>query len=147
MFLVTLLTLTSVHWADKTTETKRVNLLLYLNSNWQKEWGGSIELWDKKMTSVRKSLEPELNNVVIFRTDYDSNHGFPDPMKCPENISRKSLSLYYYVKEKSFLPISIRRRKYFHAVWKKRPNIEEPKFADNDNFFKRMKHRFFYRFF
>ena len=124
-----------------------LNLLLYLNSDWEKEWGGSIELWDKKMISVKKSLLPEINNVVIFRTDHESNHGFPDPIKCPENISRKSLALYYYVKEKSILPISIRRRKYFHAVWKKRPNIDEPKFADNDNFFKRMKHRFFYRFF
>ena len=29
---------------------RRLNLLLYLNSNWNKNWGGAIELWDKKMT-------------------------------------------------------------------------------------------------
>ncbi len=129
------------------SKSKRVlNLLLYLNSNWDEKWNGSIELWDKEMTSVKKSVVPELNNVVIFRTDTLSNHGFPDPIECPENISRKSIALYYYVKEKSILSIFIKRRKYFHAVWKKRPNINEPKFGENDSFFKRLKHKLFYRF-
>ena len=124
-----------------------LNLLLYLNSDWKKEWGGAIELWDRKMKSVKKSLLPGINNVVIFRTDKESNHGFPEPLNCPEHISRKSIALYYYVKEQSILPISIKRRKYFHAVWKSRPNIDEPKFGDSDSFFKRIKHKFFYRFF
>jgi len=124
-----------------------LNLLLYLNSNWQKNWGGSIELWDKKMKSVKKSVLPEINRAIIFRTDAESNHGFPDPIRCPENVTRKSIALYYYTKEKTVLPLTIRRRKYFHAVWKKRPNVDEPKFGDNDSFFKRLKHKFFYRFF
>ena len=44
-----------------------LNLLLYLNSNWQKNWGGSIELWDKEMKSSRKSVLPEINKAVIFQ--------------------------------------------------------------------------------
>ena len=99
------------------------------------------------MKIPKKSLLPVINNAVIFRTDADSNHGFPDPIKCPENVRRKSIALYYYTKEKTFLPFSIRKRKYYHAVWKRRPNVEEPKFGDNDGFFKRLKHKFFYRFF
>ena len=52
------------------SKLKRVlNILLYLNSNWEKKWGGSIDLWDKDMKSVKKSVTPILNNVVIFRTD------------------------------------------------------------------------------
>jgi len=130
------------------SKLKRVlNLLIYLNSDWKKEWGGALELWDYKMQFAKRSILPAINNAVIFRTDMDSNHGFPEPIKCPENIRRKSIALYYYVKEKSILPISIKRRKYFHAVWKKRPNVDEPRFGDNDSFFKRIKHRFFYRFF
>tara|TARA_B100001123_G_C15311928_1_gene1024706 strand:+ start:55 stop:834 length:780 start_codon:yes stop_codon:yes gene_type:complete len=124
-----------------------LNLLLYINSNWEKNWGGSLELWDREMKSPIKSILPELNKAVIFRTDTESNHGFPDPINCPENLSRKSIALYYYVKEKGIFPITIKKRKYFHAVWKRRPNIDEPKFADNDGFFKRIKHKFFYRFF
>ena len=130
------------------SKLKRVlNILIYLNSNWEKEWGGSIELWDKDMKSAKKSIIPTLNNVVIFRTDTISNHGFPDPINCPENISRKSIALYYYVNEKGILPFSIKRRKYFHAIWKKRPSVNELNFGDNDSFFKRLKHKFFYRFF
>ena len=82
------------------SKRKRVlNILLYLNSNWQKNWGGSIELWDKDMRFVKKSVLPELNNAVIFRTDTISNHGFPDPINCPENVSRKSIALYYYARK------------------------------------------------
>ena len=51
------------------------------------------------MKLAKKSILPELNNAVIFRTDTISNHGFPDPINCPENLSRKSIALYYYVKE------------------------------------------------
>ena len=130
------------------SKLKRVlNILLYLNSDWERKWGGSIELWDKDMQSLKRSVIPLINNAVIFRTDTISNHGFPDPIDCPENISRKSIALYYYVKEKRIFPFNIKRRKYFHAVWKKRPDVEEPKFGDNDSFFKRLKHKFFYRFF
>ena len=124
-----------------------LNILLYLNSDWQENWGGAIEFWDKEMKSAQRSVFPLLNNAVIFRTDCESNHGFPEPINCPENVRRKSIALYYYVKEKSILPISIKKRKLFHAVWKKRPNKDEPKFGDNDGFFKRIKHKFFYRFF
>lgn len=130
------------------SKLKRVlNILLYLNSNWEDSWGGSIELWDNQMKSIRKSLLPKINNVIVFRTDTVSNHGFPEPIACPQNVKRKSIALYYYVKDKTLFPISIRRRKYYHAVWKKRPNIDEPYFCDQSNFFKRLKHRFFYRFF
>lgn len=124
-----------------------LNLLIYLNSDWQESWGGALELWDSNMKFPKKSIWPEINNAVIFRTDKDSNHGFPDPINCPQEVRRKSIALYYYVKEKTILPIVIKRRKYFHAVWKRRPNVDEPRFGDNDGFFKRIKHRFFYRFF
>ena len=126
---------------------RRLNLLLFLNSNWNENWGGAIELWDKKMISAKKIVPPKINNADIFRTDFDSNHGFPEPITCPNNVSRKSLALYYYTQERTFFSISIRRRKYYHAVWKKRPNVNEIKYGDNDPFFKRLKHKFFYRFF
>ena len=131
----------------KSKQRRVLNLLLYLNSNWQKEWGGALELWDKKMNFCEKKIEPQINNCVIFRTDQGSNHGFPEPIKCPENENRKSIALYYYVKEKSFFPFSIKKRELFHAVWKKRPGINEPVFSDQNTFFKRLKNRFFFRFF
>tara|TARA_B110000967_G_scaffold129301_1_gene132131 strand:- start:118 stop:909 length:792 start_codon:yes stop_codon:yes gene_type:complete len=128
--------------------TRRViNLLLYLNSDWEDEWKGHIELWDKKMTKKISSLSPSLNNMLIFRTDKDSNHGFPDKLLCPENIARKSIALYYYVEEKNTLPFQIKKRKYYQTVWKKRPNTEDPEFMDRDNLWRKIKYKYLPRFF
>ncbi len=130
------------------SNTRRVlNLLLYLNSDWKDEWGGALELWDKKMTKICKSVSPNSNNIIIFRTDKNSNHGFPDPLLCPEDITRKSIALYYYVQEKPIFPISIKLRKYYTTVWKKRPNIEESSFADQDGLWRKIKYKYLPRIF
>jgi len=75
---------------------RRVNLILYLNEGWQSGWGGDIELWDERMRQCVAKYPPLLNQVLIFNTDERSFHGFPDPLSCPDGVSRKSLALYYY---------------------------------------------------
>lgn len=139
------LTIHSDFLYQRVTNTKRVlNLLLYLNSGWKENWGGDIELWDKKMSKKIKQLSPLINNCLIFRTDKNSNHGFPDPINCPKEITRKSIALYYYVKDKSFFPIKIVPRKYFTTIWKKRPSSTDPEFMDNnnDNLWRKIKYKF-----
>jgi hypothetical protein len=82
---------------------RRVNLILYLNPDWDPNWGGSIELWERsperKMTRCAAKYPPMLNHALIFTTDEKSLHGFPDPLTCPHGQSRKSLALYYYTLE------------------------------------------------
>lgn len=78
---------------------RRINLILYLNEGWQPEWGGAIELWDRKMTRCQAQVQPRLNHALIFNTDEHSFHGFPDRLTCPPGVSRKSLALYYYTPE------------------------------------------------
>lgn len=80
---------------------RRVNLLFYLNEKWRDEWGGSLELWDKKMKHCVKSYSPLLNSAIIFNTDADSFHGHPDPLTCPPGVTRKSLALYYFTLEEA----------------------------------------------
>jgi 2OG-Fe(II) oxygenase superfamily len=75
---------------------RRLNLLLYLNRDWQEEWGGHLELWDRDMTECRKRILPIFDRCVIFNTTDFSNHGHPEPLNCPDAESRKSLALYYY---------------------------------------------------
>ena len=36
------------------------------------------------------------NTMVIFSTTDFSNHGHPDPLNCPIELSRKSIALYYF---------------------------------------------------
>jgi Rps23 Pro-64 3,4-dihydroxylase Tpa1-like proline 4-hydroxylase len=78
------------HWR------RRVNLILYLNPNWQEEWGGSIELWDREVQNCVVKIPPMFNDALIFQTDDISYHGFPEPLRCPPGESRKSVALYYY---------------------------------------------------
>jgi Rps23 Pro-64 3,4-dihydroxylase Tpa1-like proline 4-hydroxylase len=75
---------------------RRLNLLIYLNQNWEEGYGGSFELWDKEMKNCVKKIPPKFNNVAIFSTTSDSYHGHPSPLTCPPNRTRKSIALYYY---------------------------------------------------
>ena len=121
---------------------RMLNLLIYLNEGWQNNWGGSIELWTENMSKMFLKLSPHINNALIFRTDLESNHGFPDPIDCPENQSRKSIALYYYTPYEKM----IKPTKKFYAIWKKRPGVDEKKFGDNLSFFKKLKNKIFFRF-
>lgn len=82
---------------------RRINMIIYLNDNWRDEWGGALELWDRSMSAVQQKVFPILNRCVIFNTDQDSFHGHPDPLACPEDMSRKSIALYYYTASESVL--------------------------------------------
>ena len=56
----------------------------------------SFRTLGQRMKKCEKKIELKFNKLCIFSTDNYSFHGYPDPIKCPENISRKSLALYYY---------------------------------------------------
>lgn len=79
---------------------RRVNVLVYLNKDWQPEWGGDLELWERDMSACGQKISPLFNRCVIFNTDEDSYHGLPDPIMCPEDQTRKSIALYYFTIEK-----------------------------------------------
>lgn len=75
---------------------RRINLLIYLNEDWQPQYGGQLELWDKKMKECVVRVEPVFGRAVIFNTDLDSFHGHPEPLTCPPERSRRSIATYYY---------------------------------------------------
>jgi Rps23 Pro-64 3,4-dihydroxylase Tpa1-like proline 4-hydroxylase len=75
---------------------RRLNLLLYLNRDWQDAYGGELQLWDRDMTHCVESVLPIAGRCVIFSTTDFSYHGHPDPLRSPEGMTRKSLAFYYY---------------------------------------------------
>lgn len=75
---------------------RRVNMLIYLNRDWQDPWGGHLELWNASMTERRQSIVPLFNRAVVFSTTDTSFHGHPQPLATPPGVTRKSVSLYYY---------------------------------------------------
>lgn len=80
----------------KTKLDRRLNLLIYLNKDWKQEYGGDFELWPSDLSACGKKVSPIFNRIAIFSTTDFSYHGHPDPLRCPETMSRKSLALYYY---------------------------------------------------
>ena len=87
------------NWHAQLRLHRRVNLILYLNEDWRKEWGGELELWraDMKVCDVR--VLPIIGRMVVFSTSDDSFHGHPTPLACPITVTRKSIALYFYSEE------------------------------------------------
>lgn len=75
---------------------RRLNILIYLNKDWEASYGGCLELWDEKMAGCVKKISPVYNRCVVFSTTAKSFHGHPEPINHPNAIPRRSIALYYY---------------------------------------------------
>ena len=124
---------------------RRINVLIYLNKNWSEKYGGELELWDKNMKYCGKKIKPIFNKMVIFSTTDFSNHGHPEPIQCPQNVSRKSIALYYFSKGRPNSEINtdyMKNKTYFKNRYGFNNDIDE-KNEKIKNFFKKIK---FYKF-
>ena len=77
---------------------RRLNLLLYLNPTWQKDWGGDIQFWDRDVRHCEASFSPIFNRCVIFETNEISYHGVV-PVSPAAGTPRQSFATYYYTRE------------------------------------------------
>jgi Rps23 Pro-64 3,4-dihydroxylase Tpa1-like proline 4-hydroxylase len=75
---------------------RRVNLLIYLNRDWDPTWGGGIELWNPKKQDNKIGYAPYFNRSLIFPTTSETLHGVPQKLSCPQECSRKLISIYYW---------------------------------------------------
>jgi hypothetical protein len=96
---------------------RRLNLILFLNEDWEDSFGGHLELWTKDMSRCAERVLPVIGRAVVFNTDSDSFHGHPEPLTCPEDRTRRSLALYYYAADAELLSLQQARTTNF----KKRP--------------------------
>tara|TARA_B110000090_G_scaffold194323_1_gene229361 strand:+ start:1100 stop:1879 length:780 start_codon:yes stop_codon:yes gene_type:complete len=78
---------------------RKLNIIVYLNSSWEREWNGNLGLWSNESETepgeLVKEIEPKFNRAVLFDTTQNSWHGLPKPLTCPENQFRKSIAVYY----------------------------------------------------
>jgi len=84
------------NWHYKLQAHRRINLLLYLTPEWDKDWGGDLVLWDSKKNIPVKSIKPLFNRAVIFSVTDDAYHGQPKPLDCPIDVRRNVFSSFYY---------------------------------------------------
>lgn len=99
---------------------RRINVLVYFNRNWLPEYGGALELWKPDMSGPAKAIEPVFNRCIIFNTTERSYHGHPDPLMCPQGITRNSMALYYYTQE---WPAGVPNP---YTAWRQRPGESAP---------------------
>jgi 2OG-Fe(II) oxygenase superfamily len=84
---------------------RRLNVLLYLNTEWEVDWGGCLELHSDPRhprTNQIKVIQPWFNRCVVFETSEYSWHGF-EKIHLPEDkkhLSRKLLSIYLYTRDR-----------------------------------------------
>lgn len=81
---------------ETTQLDRRLNLIIYMNKDWDESYGGHFELWDHDKKGCVRSVLPIFNRAVVFSTHEKSYHGHPNPLTCPEDQTRKSIALYYY---------------------------------------------------
>ncbi|MCL2930450.1 MAG: 2OG-Fe(II) oxygenase [Trichodesmium sp. MAG_R01] len=86
---------------------RRLNLLLYLNDDWEEDWVGAIEVLSNPLDFYNDNLNIKTYNCIrnrclIFETNEYSWHGF-QKINLPENrshLSRKLMSIYLYTKDR-----------------------------------------------
>ncbi len=90
------------HPVDRTH--RRLNLIVYLNPEWDDAWGGSLEIHrdPRAPDNQIKLITPLFNRCVIFETNEISWHGFSRitlPVNKP-SLSRRSIALYFYTRDR-----------------------------------------------
>lgn len=78
---------------------RRLNFLLYLTEEWEKEYKGNLQLFSYDGSSLVKEVTPFFNRAVVFETTSTSFHGQPEPLACPTDIYRNVFSAFYYTSE------------------------------------------------
>lgn len=76
----------------------RVNLLVFLNPDWQAEWGGELVLWSSKNGRPDQpavSIQPTFNRAVLFAVTSKSWHSV-NRVRCPDDQARNSVAIYYF---------------------------------------------------
>ena len=124
---------------------RRINVLIYLNKNWKDSYGGHLEFWNKNMSKCEKKIPPLFNTMAIFSTTDFSNHGHPDPLDCPIEMSRKSIALYYFSSGRPKEEISkthTKNRTYFKGRFGIKNDADEKR-ESFKNFIRKFK---FYKF-
>jgi hypothetical protein len=85
---------------DRYNLHRRINIYIYLNPQWEDEYGGHLEFWSKDLQYCYTRIRPDLGRIVIFASTDFSYHGHPKPLTCPSHRSRRALALSYYTRNR-----------------------------------------------
>jgi len=75
---------------------RTINLLIYFNSGWKKNYGGNLSFYDYSTNKKKYTFIPKNNRCLIFLTNKFTPHGYK---KIIIDKDRVSLNFYYYTKK------------------------------------------------
>ena len=84
------------NWNNQLKLHRLLSFIIYLNPNWKEEWGGHLQFTDFNKDKVIQNVAPVFNRAIIWRYHKRGFHGYPDPLTCPQGVSRNTFRLFYY---------------------------------------------------
>lgn len=81
---------------------RTVNVLIYLNEDWQSDWGGDLLITNSPDVPPT-AVAPSFNRALLMLTSDNTYHGY-NKMSLPDGVTRKSIATYSYqvVDEKAY---------------------------------------------
>ena len=113
---------TDFNWNDSLRLHRALSLIIYLNPEWQDEWGGSLDFYDRTGTNIVRSNPCLFNTCLIWKYDKYGFHGYETPLACPPDSSRTTFRLFYYVSSSEYNPSDLPHRSLYWID----PDTQEP---------------------
>lgn len=87
---------------------RRINLVAFLNPEWNEEWGGALELWNEAARQYEKRIYPKFNTGVIWEAGDLAYHA---TQKVEEWAAPRITAACYYLADPR--PGCVRQRALF----------------------------------
>ncbi|MBO3458555.1 2OG-Fe(II) oxygenase [Aetokthonos hydrillicola Thurmond2011] len=75
----------------------RLNVMIYLNKNWQQEYGGYLRL-RAGLNGESQDISPAFNRCIFMLSNDTTYHGY-SRLNLPENVTRKCIVVNFYKEE------------------------------------------------
>jgi hypothetical protein len=90
---------TDFNWNDQLKLHRMLSFIVYLNPEWEDDWGGSLDFNDFNNEHRIQRVAPKHNRAILWRYHKRGFHGFNDPITCPPEITRNTFRLFFYVSD------------------------------------------------
>jgi hypothetical protein len=85
------------NWNDTLKLYRVLTLTVYISEDWEEDWGGHLEFNEFQSKRNLNKILIKWNRAVIWKHHETCFHGYPTPIACPPDCSRKTLRLFYYI--------------------------------------------------